>query len=478
MNESSVATSKTSMKKKLVAGAAAAVLIAGGAGVLVSRTGLDEKLAKEKLDQIVASMKEQGRAEGRDIDLTYEKIEMTGGLLGRHAVVVNPVFTLKPYNPKLVTPDPQDELRVTTSEMDIFGASYDLSAVKLSLPKPLDFAGGDAPEKSLLKIEAASPIEATISQKKVGETPYLEVSHTPPTSLALTYLKEKHAEGQEDATPSVVPVYDTIQVTIAGGSSIRTSMAQDGSGLGSADVSVGQITTAPKSAPDGVITVAGIQGKWRNSVDKNEAGHMLHQWNVGPITADNKILAYAPMKLVLDFAFDGPGADDKDGKKSQGKIALKQLELSTKDATLSANADFVTTETDMLPVGTAALKLTNVPLVREELKKRGILKPENESWVAELLQRITGTPYADLKDLNVAIERPQGGQFKIGNSTFEEVVATFLKHALHIDSNEQLEDGADDAGEEEGAAPHVPQLPDASKEKAKPIEVPDHGSRG
>jgi hypothetical protein len=460
---------KISKKKLLAAGLLVAVL---GAGALLARTGMDEELAKKRLDEIIAGIKAEGQKEGRDIDLSYEKIEMSGSLLNRHAMVRRPVLTIRPYDPKLVTPDPKDTLRITTEEMAIHGASYDLSALKLSLPKPLDFAGGDTPEKSLLKVEANSPIEATIAQEKVKGVPYIAVSHVPPTTLDLTYLREMQAHGTEDATPQLTEVRDAIHVTIAPGSKLSTKMAQDGSGLGAADVSFKQITTAPKSAPEGVITVAGIEGKWRNEVDATQANRMSHQWKVGPITSAANALPYAPIALDVDFLYQGAAETAQEGAaEKKPTTQLKQFLLSTKDATLSANADFVINQNDILPTGKANLKLTNVPFVYGELEKRGLLKPENKTWVADLLQQITGTPFEQLKDADILIERPEGGQFKIGNSTFEEVFALFMKRALNIE-NPEAEEGV----EEE--VPHVPQLPDATHEKAKPIEVPDHGVRG
>ncbi len=479
MNETPTTIAKKVPVKRLLVGAV--MLIAIGGGLMVARGGLDAEMAKKKLDEVIAGIKEKSQQEGRDINLTYEKIEMTGGLMDRHAKVYNPVMVVRPYDPKIVTPDPKDSLRVTTEELDVYGASYDLSAIKISLPKPLDFASGDAPDKSLLKVEASSPLEATIAQKKINNIPYVDVAHTAPTSLDLTYLREKQAQGTEDATPSVVPVYDTIHIAIASGGTIKTSLAEDDSGLGRADISFGQITTVPKSAPEGVITVAGIEGHWLNEMDAHQKPNLVHQWKIGPITAAANALPYAPIALNIDFSHTGVSEDtDNDDSSHGGKVEskpstkLKVFELSTKDATLSANADFITNANDILPTGNAHLKLTNVPFVMAELKKRGILQPEKESWVADLLQRITGTPFDQLKDADIAIDRPQGGQFKIGNSTFEEVFALFMKNALNIDAPKNGDEGSD----EEESSPPAPQLPDASKEKAKPIAVPDNGVRG
>jgi hypothetical protein len=477
----------TSKKSKLLIPAAVALLALLGGIFFISRSGLDQVIVKQKLDEYIVLLKEKGKASGRAIDVTYGEVQVVGTLINKHAVINKPVMTIKPLTPETITPDGDSSaVVVTTDTLEIHGESMDLSALRFSLPHPVNFAGMNAPEKSLLKIESNGPLEATISQKKLQDLTYTALSHTAPASIDLTYLRVEHAEGKEDATPTVVPVYDTIHITIAPNSTIKTNLADDDSGLGTADISFKQITTSPKSAPEGIITVAGIEAHWSNTLDAQKTPVIKNKMNIGPITAPDGVLPYAPMALNVDFGYVGASEDDSDGdvedanKKSAAKdptITLKNFELTTKDASLSATADFISSPTDMLPTGKARVTLKNVPFVLAELKKRKMLTPEAEIWVPELLQKVTGTPLAQLTDADVAIEREHGGAFKIGNTTFEEVFATILKHALKINPPAETGDDVEEVAPE-GAAVPAPTLPDASKEKTKPIAVPDNGVRG
>ena len=95
-----------------------------------------------------------------------------------------------------------------------------------------------------------------------------------------------------------------------------------------------------------------------------------------------------------------------------------------------------------------------------------------------VLLHVTGSAPEQLKDVVIPVERARGGSFKIGNTTFEELFAVFMKQAIDTKAA-QPEEGAHPA-DQQGAVnpPLVPQLPAADKPKSAPIEVPDHGVRG
>jgi hypothetical protein len=133
-----------------------------------------------------------------------------------------------------------------------------------------------------------------------------------------------------------------------------------------------------------------------------------------------------------------------------------------------------------------------------ELKKYGIINPANEALVNTVLERVTGTPVAHLKDVVVPVERIRGGAFKIGNTTFEELFTIFLGQALQggnpgapqapaiiklpADPSQVPAPASAPAAlpkdESSENQPHVPQLPPADKPKSQPIELRDLSVRG
>ena len=81
-------------KRKLVLPIAAVIVALSVGGFLASRAGLDKALVKQKLDEAIAQVKEQGRAKGRDITITYGEIDVVGSFASKHVVVHDPVITV------------------------------------------------------------------------------------------------------------------------------------------------------------------------------------------------------------------------------------------------------------------------------------------------------------------------------------------------------------------------------------------------
>lgn len=457
-------------------------------GFVASRAGLDKALVKQKLDAAIASIKKKGREDGRDIEIKYGDLEVSGSFIDKHVIVHQPVFIIKPLEHKPLKPgaeEASDSLVVTSDEMVIYPKSVDLSSATFSLPKPINFATENAPEKSLLLIQSNTPLEVTITQKNIAGAAHTLTSHTLPGTIDFTYLREQKAVGVEDATPTITPVYDMLTMRTTAGSVIETDLANDDSGHGSSDISIGQITLTPKSAPEGVVTIEGIKGHWINALNDKKNGMMQATANVGPITAPPSLLPYAPIAFELDFYSSEATskAAQADAEAEDSSIVLKKLELTTKDATLSAAANFTANASDTLPVGTASVKLSNMHYVLSELRKNSVLTPEKEEKIVPILEKIAGASLASLADLDIVIKRERGGAFMIGKTTFEELFAMVLKQAMQ-GKNPSGANAAQPAipVPDAAIAPQsralVPQLPPADKPKLAPIAIPDNGVRG
>lgn len=497
----------TSLKKKrkFLIPAVVAVVAVLVAGFVISKAGLDKALVKQKLDESIVTLKERGRAQGRDIDIQYGDLEVAGTFLDKRVIVYKPVLTIKPLNRAPLTPGQAakpDSLIITTDELAIYPRAVDLSSATFSLEKPINFAAENEPEKSLLKMESNAPLAITATQKTVGGTPHTVLTHTPPSEVTLTYLHEEKASGTEDATPTVTPVYETMLVKIEPGSSFESDSATDGSGLGTMVTNYKKVTLVPQQAPDTQIEIAGITSSYSNVLNEKKLNVVHAKSDIGPITAKPEVLPYAPIAFSMDFAFEGAAAKAPTAEAAavnastptepkEVTLTLNKLEFTTKDAALNANAHFVASPTDILPVGTAEVKLTNLPFVLEELRKNNILNAQNESRYLPLVELVAGAPIAGIKDLDVPIKRERGGAFNIGKTTFEELFAALLKQAMQskptaggpsITVIPAPGAAVPAAPAVEGVAPQsralVPQLPPADKPKLTPIAVPDHGVRG
>ena len=484
-----IVTPTTKKRRNIIVIMAVAIAVLAVVALILSRAGFDKTLVKQKIDAYIALVHERGLARGRDITITYSDIALEGNFTSRHAVIQNVVLNVKPSKPEPLKPGQpakQDALTVTTPEVVIVPTSMDLSSFRLSLPQPVNFAATDAPEKSLLKIASNVPFDVAVATTNKNRVPYVVIDHTAPGSLDFTYLREQQVQGKEEATPSVVPVYDTLHVAITPGSTIHLDMATDGSNLGTALIDIKQITMAPQSAPEAVMTIAAINAKWSDVVDAKQQNTITAAANLGPLTGPADLMPNAPFQFVMDGSYSAAPKVTATATASatvgttpdvqpQSTIAIRKFALTTRDASVNAVGDFTSTVGDVLPVGKLSLNIVNVPFIRTQLQNNGAITADNAEWVNGVVQQITGTPFDQLKDVTIPIERVRNGAFKIGNSTFEELIAVVLKKIMqqHTGVTPMAVPMA-----EPGVSLHAPVLPAADKPKAAPIAVPDNGVRG
>lgn len=471
-------TGTTKKKRSLFVPLTVVIVTIAVMGFLASRAGLDKALVKQVVDQFIVQMKEKARNQGRDLDVTYGQLEVVGSFASKHVVIHDPVVTIKPLSPKPQSMDGSkrvDDLQITTPTIEIYAESNDLSNMRIQAPAPIDFAGLEEPEKSLLKITNNVPMVWKIGTEKHEGVPYRKVSYESPTQTELTYLREQQASGVEDESPTLVPVYQTLEVKAAQGSGFSSSMAIDGSGLGESNVAFRDVLLTPKEAPEGALKVAEITGRWSNQFNEKKQNAVAASFTFGPVTSDNKAAPYVPVTLDMDATYEGIMGKSASPTAQESSMVLKKLSLTTKEASLTATANFNANALDVLPVGTANIALSNVPFVFSELHKYGMLNEKTQETVTKLLEQITGKPMGELKDIAIPVERVRGGAFKIGNTTFEELLASLIGQAIRIKPSQAP---SVTVPESESAPKLVPHLPPPDKPKSTPIEVPDSSVRG
>lgn len=470
----------TQKKRNLALPIAAGVVAVAAGGFLVSRAGLDKALVKEQVDAFIVNAQNKAKESGRDLAISYKDIEIEGGFTNRHAVLKEPTLTVKPLGANTPVSAEGNKLSssmvVTTRQIDIFPESADLSSLRIEAPAPLQFADTANPEVALMTITSNSAPSVSVSQTKQGEVAYSNVTYRAPTETEIKYLKETQATGEEDKTPTLTPVFESLKMTMAQGSGFSFNLAQDKSGLGKASISIADLAIVPSAAPDSALKAPLIKGEWQNLLNEKKRNVVKATLQAGPITSANAALPYQPVTITFDGAFDGvipttPGAASVAGTAEPSVLSLKTFKIETKDSIFSASADFTAAATDTMPVGKASISLTNLPYVMSELKKSGALDEKGEAIVLALAQKITGAPTEQLADLNFTIERVKDGQFKVGSTSFEELFATMISQSMQ---KQEPAAGAPETAE----PPHVPQLPPADKPKAAPIEVPAQGDRG
>lgn len=464
-------------KRRLFIPIAVAVVTVAVVGFLTSRAGLDKALVKQQIDRFVVEIKEKGRTQGRDIELTYGDLEVVGSFASKHVVIHDPALRIRPLKnePQPVNKE-IDALLITTPTISVYPQSVDLSALRVEAADLINFAALNAPDKSLLSIKSAAPITVSIARKKIGDREFRQVDYQSPTQILFTYLKEQQASGAEDLTPSIVPVYQSLQLNLDKGGGFTSSIARDESGLGEAEISLRNLVVTPQEAPEGALKLAEITASWSNALNENKLNAVHVAAKIGSVTSDNPALPYLPLALDIDATYEGMITGSPESisqvKEQESTMLLKVFSLTAKDASVKATGSFTANTADVLPVGRADITLSNTQFLLAELRKFGFVNPANEPLIASVAQKITGVPLAELKDVTIPVERVRSGSFKVGGTTFEELFAIFLKQAM-----QRKTAGTEDAVPQT-ARPSVPQLPPADKPKSMPIDVPDSSVRG
>lgn len=443
------------------------LLVAGSIALIATRAGVDKTLVKQQLDQFAADLKQRGRDTGRVMELTYGDIEMVGGLTDRHALVHDPRFLIKPLPEKAPPPVPgkANSVLITTPVLEIYPESSDLSSLKLVLPQPITVASEEEPKKSLLTITPNAPWALNVAQTKLHGTYYLQLKQSMPDQTRLTYLREQVAQGEEDKTPTVVPVYETLILSLQEGES-EVSYALDGSGLGKGTLEFENVSIAPDKMPETAIRIGKMTGRWESERDAKQLHKSSSAFSIDSITAPAEIIPYAPISFAYEMNYQGAlpilAGGMPAAQPGPSTLQLKTLSLHTKDATFDATADFTSMADEIMPVGSAHLKFTNVPFIVGELKARHILGADGEVVMQTMIEHISGQAYAAVKDLDFEIKRAKGGTSQIGHASFEELFSLFLKNKL-----QQLQ--PQDAAPAKPAAPVAPAAAAAKPPTPKPV---------
>ncbi len=426
--------SEVSMEKKLsikrVFGiAVGVVLVAMAAFMAFQQFTLTDAMVKAKLDAIANEWREEGLKQGRHIAFTYGDVELAGNVLSRYAVVHNVSLLLKQENGKAGTATRPNSLLLATPRMELSLGARSGGTLTLRFSQPVTVASEEAPNRMMLQVVGNAPLSMTFDEITRDNLVYTRWQQSLPEEMKITYLKEQHASGMEDETSTIVPVYQTM-VLRSGAVEAAMEFAQNGSGAGQMNIAANDISLMPEGLPEGKITVNALRGFWQHLTNAENVPVTEIKFSVDTLNADAALISYAPVQFEFDAYQQGSMLKTTGPAAKPAGYQLRNFRLETKDAEVNAKADFIRNAGDTLPVGHASLNIKNAPLVLSELKRFGVLSTEDEPLLAAIMSRVSGTPYAEIKDLDVAINRPQGGAFTIGKATFEELFALVLSNKL------------------------------------------------
>ena len=406
-------------KRRIIWIIAALILIVGVGGYIASKAGLDKALVKQALDHFAGNLENSTKDSPAQMSFSYDDVRITGGFSNRHAVILNPRFREMNKGTQALT-------LYRTAEAVVHPKSADLRSLRIELAKPLMIFSDEKAEHAVATIIQKDAIVIDVTPETKAGKAYV----TTKVSLPDAFLIDGPADKASDP-------WNKLSLTLAPGAVMTNSMPEgehSWTSPGEASFHARDIVLTPDAKPEDAITLGVVDTYFSNVLNDKNLNTLLVKMDVGPLASSKSMLPYGPLSANVDFAFEGalersPEAF-AEAKSTDSSIMLKTFSLKGKDAALSATADFVASASDMLPVGTANITVENLEFILAELRKRGALRERDDHLLTTVIERVSGKPMAENKDLKIDITRVRDGAFKIGKSTFEEIMAAVLSGAL------------------------------------------------
>lgn len=461
---------KPSKPGKFIIPVVVVILLIAGVGYFVAtQTGLDKQMVENAVNQWGQEMQAYAKAEGKEVTFAYDAIEMAGAATDRHAIIMNPRFSVMIEDEQ---PEPV-KLTLRTESAALYPQSVKMNAVRVHLDKPIMI---NADGENVGKITSEQPLNITgIRHEKEG-VPYVDTQWPLPEKVTIESLKTQ----------------EVITVTATAGGNLSSSMAVGKPGLGAfatqlADLqavdSAGQNLLSMKSLFVDVLSKKAAVTQAQPVADAQLAQPQQEQYDVTlrarieELAGMPEEMPYGAVSVNLDADYTGPLPQENeavDWATVPSHLMLKDFTVKTKDASLQAIADFETGSGDLLPVGTAQVKVNNFAFIRDELRRKDALNQQDEAILGALLRRMVGTGLNETENLDVALKREQGGSLHMGDLTFEEALAIVLTGGKIANNEAEIQEpGAlEPGGQQQDGNPQASQPQDEQAEQPKAITEP------
>ena len=386
-----------------VIGAIAVVTVLGY--FAATHVGLDKQVVVKALDVWAQQMKIYGSSHGENINFAYDDVEMKGAAANRHAIV---------KQVRLEVISPADDVnagkitQIATDAVELHPSSASFSSLKVALPDPLKVTeNGEA----VVTIHAEKPFELLVEREKKSGMAWVSSDLRLPHAITFEAPKPEETfvlRFDENAVAQMTISEDMQQL-----GDVKLSLANlqidDAQGTTAVRAKTLQLISTDKAAEDG-----NHQLSFKAAVDE--------------LFSDEEEMPYGAISAMADVLYTGPVLKGQavDWSATQAQFDLNDLKIAMADAALEAKGSFKTGGGELLPVGSAHLKVKNFAFIRDELAKQGMLDDESNKVLHALLSKAVGADYDTAEHLDLPVSREKGGSLKLGNITFEEALAIVL----------------------------------------------------
>jgi len=374
-------------------------------GFFVSRAGLDKELVDKRLTEWSDIVAEKAAAKGYKFQFTHGEVSVEGGLFSRKAV-----------SPKIVARFTSDAgngedsgWEIATDVVEILPKSASLQALSVHFTAPVNIRGDHryrieyTPE---LAIDLFSADNANDNSKSIGFRADI------PSSVVMTYINRDGTE---------------LPVKISSGKGSYSKGAIDSSKL---IITKETLINNPKIEGFGlVLTAQSIKGT-RNVLYED------HNIAVTYDVAGNKMNLSAPWNVFGDFngnlklGLEAPLGVLPNGAIAENHFNLEKFTLKTPKSSIEAQGNIRTTSDELVPVGTASLKLNGVNDLFSKLREAKAVTEMQEGLIRSLLSKVASVTATSGDSAVVSLERQPGAAFYVGDLPFEELMAQMLGEIL------------------------------------------------
>lgn len=421
------ATTKSSDGKRFIVPVLLAITVIAGLGYFASKAGLDKAAIKQVLDAWITQQESRAKASGVTLDIAYSDIVVSGGLTDKQIEILEPRATISDDAVANSTSI------VTTERVVLHPESLDLSKFRAEIPTPLELrALLEEKERMELRVSANTPLMFDITRSGKDEEASIAVKHFLPNAWKIESLPESEVS-------NATPTYDIVRITLDEGGQYKGTIFEQKKAVGSGMVSASNLQFFEGEETEPALKLASISGQWNSQLDTKNHARMSSQLKLDTLEFLKDFQELNPISLSWDFSFEGASqqplsaegsAPETEAPASDASFKLADFNFSIRDAKLSANADFVASAEDILPVGMANISIVKLSELRDAFYALGIMDASHERLVDKMLLTITGKGINESDDVMIDIKRVRGGSFQIGKTTFEEVMTVFLTEIM------------------------------------------------
>ena len=418
-----------------IASVVALLLVWSGAGSLLGKGEVEKGLQRvsEQLSNI-------GNKYGKNVSFSHGEVSVDGWGQSKRAVVHNVVIDV---TGKAAV----DLFKSTISLGDVVASSdpIDSRKLRMEISKKIDISQNGKVINSLVFEE---PLVYSYLQTQVDGIDSFQHNVVLPKQISLqSGSSESVAEGDKNSDER--PSEEKYAISFNENPSI-VFISSSGHGLEfSYDLSGLTLLNNGKNT----VTI----GTWKSQLNEDDGAAEGRIAGKHTITADDIVLymeqdstkPYA-LNINTDFVVDAnkvnvnkqetSNPNQSSGEALKGmvsmpegldsvenrEVVLNNFSLSNPDFKLHATGKFANTKGDPLPSGEINVDIDNLPKFLDS----ELVAMQNRGLIEGALTKIIGQPLAGQEQASILIKREKNGVFYIGNTNFEELVASVLSGSL------------------------------------------------